>query len=133
MRYVFLALLTFLFSVTGSYAQKTPDKFDWRDGTIIDNQYKYGVKSEDGPDMASPNPSQTTKASYSRDDTETITVEGEGNIFVVRRSLFFIWQKRIKLSDPEKVKYAIRDNILYLQNHKGKKVTYEILEKKPKT
>jgi hypothetical protein len=129
-----ICLVLFLVSIVGStaLAQKRSNKVEWKNGKVLDYQYKYGVESEEGPDMASPEPSQTKKTSYYRDDSESFTIEVEDGIFVVRRGLFFIWQKRIKLSDSTNVKYAVRDNILYLQNHKGKKVSYEIIEKKPK-
>lgn len=128
MRYVFFALLILLLSGAGTYAQKRSDKFDWKEGKVLDYQYKYGVKTSESSDIAD---SSQTNISYYRDDGESFTIESEDGIFVVRRGLFFIWQKRIKLSDSTHVKYAVRDNILYLQNHKGGKVSYEIIEKKP--
>jgi hypothetical protein len=136
MRKILLVLL--VISVVGStaVAQGGSSRLEWKDGRIVSNEFKEDIIVSDGPDFDNPGLKTTSVA---RNDSETITIETDEHIYVVKRVLGVFWNKKIRLSDPVNVKYAIRfagnrhhhDEFL-LQDARGKRISYRILEKTPK-
>ena len=125
MKRTLTALLFVSVTALTGMAQKRADALEWKDGKIVTNNLKRGIDEYNGPDAANPGLSSTT---YARNDTETLIIETADSTCTIQRRLGTFWAKRIKLTDPNNVKFRTADNKIYLLNDKGDKVRFDIIE-----
>jgi hypothetical protein len=117
-------------------AQKKSNKLVWLPGTIVLTQYETGVntltvKEGDVNPNAADYEKDKTRDIAMRDDYETIKVQTAEGTYNIARSHFFIWQKRLKLSDGEGVQIAVKDDFVYVKTSKGKKAKYHLVQIEP--
>lgn len=125
MKRTLTALLFVSITAAIGMAQKRVDTQEWKDGKIVTNNIKRGIDEYNGPDASNPGLSSMT---YARNDTETLIIETTDSTYTIQRRLGTFWAKRIKLTDPNNVKFRTADNKIYLLNDKGDKVRFDIIE-----
>jgi hypothetical protein len=126
MKYLVFTAVTILLAITFTPAQKNLDRLIWENGRISDNQFNERVDSVEGQDITT----GFNQTIYMRDDLETLVIENDDYVYLIQRKLGFIWQKRIRFTDPNNIKFAVHKDDLFLKNAKGKEVRYKIVERR---